>query len=165
MLKSAQFSPTYLGVSQLVSQRETTETKNKLAKEVKAKEVTPLHPLATFNITTIPGTIGAFAGVSVALGLALNERRWDINKIKDLQREFSSPVQQSIYVREQLKRLVHLESFTGKATFLFFLVSRSIVPGLGCGVLLNGLAKLYGEYCERAQHRKEQKKDDLAKHH
>jgi hypothetical protein len=158
MLEKLRPTSTYTNLSQMVTQRMVIQTRQSLEEQKRAKSASRKSPLATFDIHTTSGTVAAVVAMLVGASLKINERHKFIRGLEEaLRKEAENPTNTPFipYAKQHLKDAT---SLLGKLAHGYNVLAAGIVPGMGVGVMVNGLDALWGEYRGEREKKSQSKK-------
>ncbi len=161
MLDKIRPSTNYTNLSQVVTQRTALETQKALEKEQRDKYASRKAPFATFDIHTTSGTVAAVLAMLVGVGLKMNERHRTIKRLKHVLSEESKHPKGSAFIGYAKQDLKDAMSLMGRLAYGYNLLAAGIVPGMGVGVIVNGLDYLWAEY--RGEHEKKSSSNTISK--
>jgi hypothetical protein len=152
MLDKIRPATNYTNLSQVVTQRTAIETRQAFEEEQRQKFASQKAPLATFDIHTTSGTIAAVLAMLAGVGLRINERHKFIQLLKHVLSEEDKHPSGSAFIGYARQDLKDATSFMGRLAYGYNLLAAGVVPGMGVGVIVNGLDYLWAEY--RGKHEK-----------
>ncbi|MFN7310660.1 MAG: hypothetical protein ACK5T0_04740 [Vampirovibrionales bacterium] len=155
MLEKIRPSTNYTNLSQVVTQRTAIETQKALDAEKRDKYASRKSPLATFDIHTTSGTVAAVLAMSAGVALQMNERHKFIQRLQHVLSEEKKHPKGTAFIAYARQDLKDATSLFGRLAYGYRLLSAGIVPGMGVGVIVNGLDYLWAEY--RGEHEKKSK--------
>jgi hypothetical protein len=158
MLEKIRPSTNYTNLSQVVTQRTAIETQKALEEEKRDKYASRKSPLATFDIHTTSGTVAAVLAMLLGVGLQMNERHRTIKRLRDVLNEEADHPKGSAFIAYAKQDLKDAKSLMGRLTYGYKLLSAGIVPGMGVGVIVNGLDYLWAEYRGEQEKKSKSKK-------
>ena len=153
MLDKITPSTNYTTLSQRVTQRTAIQTQQAFEAERREKYASRKSPLATFDIHTTSGTIAAVLAMLAGVGFKMNERYRTIQRLKHVLSEEAKHPKGSAFIGYAKQDLKDATSLLGRFAYAYNLLSAGIVPGMGVGVIVNGLDYLWAEY--RGEHKKQ----------
>jgi len=146
MLEKYRLPTNYTNLSQVVTQRMVIQTHQSLEEQKRIKTATRKSPLAPFDIHTTSGTVAAVVAMLVGASLKINERHKFIRGLEEaLQKEIENPSHTPFipYAQQHLKDAT---SLLGRLAHGYNVLAAGIVPGMGVGVIVNGLDALWDEF-------------------